>query len=400
MKPTAFILEGNFLGLEMARELRDAGYGVAVVGYKKSDISIRAKNVKSYVLPLPQDDSSALLAGLIKIAREIPGEKVLTGASEGFRRWMSQNEAELLKHFRMLSCPLEVITAMFDKWNQLQMSVAAGIAVPKSSILDENNKPARKIRYPVVIKPRFSQKTIGFRDNTGQKVIIAHNQQQLETACRKMTDLGFSPLLQELIPGLDFSQFLFGAAVKDGKPYAVCLAQKVKTDPRPYGSGVIIRTIYHQELYEAGCKLLADTGYSGICDIEFMRNWDTGQFEFIEFNPRYGLGQRVSQVAGAGLPEMAVRLAMGETPEDMVIARPGYFWVYFDEWIKERVMPWRNRFTRQLRNRGNTARIFDIGDPKPELRHIRNIVNMKLTRMLQQYLQIIIKPIKKCIFWV
>ncbi|MHB8158713.1 MAG: hypothetical protein ACYDEQ_15235, partial [Desulfocucumaceae bacterium] len=112
MKPTVVILEGNFLGLEMARELRDAGYGVAVVGHKKSDISIRAKNVRSYVLPLPQDDSSALLAGLIKIAREILGEKVLIGASEGFRRWISINEEELSKHFKMLHCPVETIEAL------------------------------------------------------------------------------------------------------------------------------------------------------------------------------------------------------------------------------------------------------------------------------------------------
>lgn len=382
IKPHVFILGGDFLGLEMSRELFDAGYAVTVIGHGKNDIALHTRKARGISLPLPDADPAGLLEQLLKLAQSEPGLKVLLGVNEKCRKWISEYHKEISDEFKTLFCDPEILESYFDKWNQMQMSATADVSAPNSAIWDKDEIPTRKLKYPLIIKPRYSPKTISFRDKLGSKVLVANDQSELDNACQKIKEAGFSPIIQEMVPGVDFNQFLFGAAVKDGKPYAICMTQKVKTDPWPYGSGVIIRTIYHQELYEAGCKLLADTSYSGICDIEFMRNWDTGEFAFIEFNPRYGLGQRVSQMAGASLAEMAVKLAIGEIPEGIVIAKPGFFWVYFDEWIKEKIIPWRNQFTRQLRIHGNTAKIVDIMDCSPELRHISNIAYLKLRRIL------------------
>jgi len=369
--------------LEMARELRDAGYPAVVIGHSRNDIAIRAKGVIGRVLPLPQHDSEGLMSGLIEIAGGIAGEKVLMGASDGYRRWVSHNQQELSRHFKMLACPIEEIDALLDKWNQLQMAVSAGISIPRSAITDENGIVTQKLGYPVIAKPRFSNKSVRFRDSFGEKVFLAHNDAELERACQKITANGFNPLVQEVIPGVDYNQFLFGAAVKDGIPYAVCMAQKLKADPQPYGSGVIIRTIYHQELHDAGMRILRHMKFSGICDIEFMRNWDTGEFQFIEFNPRYGLGQRVSQKAGVSLASVAVQLAMGAKPRDMAVSEPGFYWIYFDEWAKERLNPWRNSFLRQLRNKDNTAKMFDLRDLKPEMKHVITIARLKIKRIMR-----------------
>lgn len=383
MKPTVFILEGNFLGLEMARELRDAGYRVVVVGHSERDIALYARNIPGYVLPLPQNDSRALLEGLIEIASGISGEKVIMGASDGYRRWVSQHKSELSRYFKMLACPIEEIDALLDKWNQLQIAVSAGIPIPQSAIIDENGDLTKKLSYPVIVKPRYSNKSNKFRDSFGEKVFLAGDDLQLEKACLKIRENGFRPLIQEVIPGVDYNQFLFGAAVKDGVPYAVCMAQKLKADPQPYGSGVVIRTIYHNELYDAGMKILKHMRFSGICDIEFMRNWDTGEFQFVEFNPRYGLGQRVSQKAGISLAGKAVELAMGNDSDGIIVSEPGFYWVYFDEWAKERINPWRNSFLRQLRNKNNTAKIVDITDLKPEINHIATIARLKIKRIMR-----------------
>lgn len=369
------------MGLEMARELNDAGYSVTIVGYGKNDIALHTRKARGISMPLPDVDPAGLLEELLKLAKNEPGQKVLLGVNEKCRKWISKYHKEISAEFKTLFCDSEILESYFDKWNQMQMSATADVSAPNSAILDKNEIPTRELKFPLVVKPRYSPKTISFRDKLGSKVLVARNQTELNNACQKIKEAGFSPLIQEMVPGVDFNQFLFGAAVKDGKPYAVCMMQKVKTDPWPYGSGVIVRTIYHQELYEAGCKMLADTGYSGICDIEFMRNWDTGGFDFIEFNPRYGLGQRVSQMAGAGLAEMAVKLAMGEFPDQQIVARSGYFWVYFDEWIKERLMPWRNRFIRQLLDRQNTVKVFSIKDCRPEVQHIKNILTLKIKRI-------------------
>lgn len=380
MKPSVFILGGDFLGLEMARELNELGYSVTIIGHGKNDIALHTKKARGISLPWPEADPAGLLEELLKLGKSEPGLKVLLGLNEKCRKWISAYQKELLPDYKTLACEPEILESYFDKWNQIQMSATADISAPNSAILDRDENPTRKLKYPLVVKPRYGPKTIPFRDKLGFKVLVAHDQSELNDACQKIKEAGFSPLIQEIVPGVDFNQFLFGAAVKDGIPYAVCLMQKVKADPWPFGSGVIIRTVMHDELLEAGCRLLKDSNYSGICDIEFMRNWDTGTFDFIEFNPRYGLGQRVSQMAGASLAEMAVKLAMGETPDSQIIVRPGYFWVYFDEWLKENIMPWRNFYLRQLRNKENTCKVFNINDCLPELKHVQNILKLKVMR--------------------
>jgi hypothetical protein len=111
-----------------------------------------------------------------------------------------------------------------------------------------------------------------------------------------------------------------------------------------------------------------------------MKNWDTGEFQFVELNPRYGLGQRVSQKAGVSLAATAVELAMGNCPDKTLVAAPGFYWVYFDEWAKEIMQPWRNSFIKQLRDDDNTAKVVDLADMRPELKHISNILKLKIKR--------------------
>ena len=380
-KPTVILLEGNYLGLEMARELDNAGYQFMVVGHSPRDLALQSRRVRGLVLPLPQTNSKKLLNGVLNIGRSFTGPKVLLGVSEGYRKWISENKEVLIKEFHLLSCDYQMIAFLMDKWNQAQMAVSAGLSIPNTSILDEQGKPARDLRFPVVIKPRYSPKTQNFRDEFGAKVLIAQTQKQLLLNCRSILKNGFKPMIQELVSGIDFNQFLFGAAVKDGIPYAITMMQKLKTDPSPYGSGVIIRTIYHKELLEVGCRFIKSINFTGICDLELMRDWDNGEFQFIEFNPRYGFGQRVAQLAGASLADMSVRLATGELPPEPVVAKPGFYWVHFDELAKEKLMPWRNWMFRPLRTKENTCRMFDIHDCKPEMMHILSILKHKLHRI-------------------
>jgi predicted ATP-grasp superfamily ATP-dependent carboligase len=380
-KPKIFVLEGNFLGLEMARELRDAGYQVTVIGHRKTDIALYARDIAGHVLPLPQEDRESLLKGLLEIGSGHTGPRVLMGASEGYRIWLAENRQSLSSMFNLVVGPPGEIKAISDKWAQLQMAALAGLSIPASAIMDDGGRPTRNIRFPAVVKPRYSQKTTGFRETLGSKVLLARNKRQLNQACRRLMSLGYDPLVQEMIPGADFSQFLFGAAVWDGKPCAICLAQKLKAEPSPFGSGVVVRTIRDNDLMEAGISVLSGTNYTGICDIEFMRNWDTGVLEFIEFNPRYGIGQRVAQKAGTGLAEAAVRMAMGDIPGEALVAKPGFYWVYFDEWARERVNPWRNTTLRSLRDRNNTATEFDARDCLPEALHVLKLLRLKLMHL-------------------
>lgn len=130
---------------------------MVVIGHRKTGIALYAKGIRGHVLPLPQEDSPALLKGAMEIASGIPGDKIIMGASDWYCRWVSDNREELSKYLRMLACPLEEMDAVLDKWNQLQLAATVEISSPASAIWDEHKRLTRKVRFAAVSRPDFPQ---------------------------------------------------------------------------------------------------------------------------------------------------------------------------------------------------------------------------------------------------
>lgn len=384
-KITVVVLDAYILGMEVCRELRDAGYNVIVIGEKKTmtNTALYIKGIKGQILSSPVENPKELLAELMELGNQIDGFKVLLSARESYCLWVAENAKLLSSVYKLLSPEKETIDLFTDKWEQYCLMKKLGISVPKTVILNKNGILDGEINLPAIVKPRSATISADFRKIYGCKVLALNNYEEINNACHRMLTAGFEPLIQENVPGLDENQYFFGAVSKDGKPYSICLAQKLKVDPSPNGSGMVVRTTFDQKLLEIGCQILSATNYTGICDIEFKRNWDTGELQFIEFNPRYGMGQGVMRLAGLTSPEMYVKVAVGDLSDRLNLGKPGYYWVYFDEWAKERMFPWRNCRLRKLRNKGNTCPTFKIDDCQPEIQHIINLLKLKFKRVLR-----------------
>jgi len=377
-------LGAHILGLEICRELRDSGYSVVVVGDKgkAGNLAMSAAGVKGLAMASPTSNAEELCRELLELGRETTGKKVLICSNETYCAWLADNIKAMEECYIFLSNQPELLGSLNDKYKQYGLFYGAGFDVPKTQLACDLNSNEVGLAYPVIIKPRYSYETLGFREKFGCKVFVASNLIQLRAYVRLSEEAGYNVIIQNNVPGPDENQYFWGGVCRDGVAYSICLAQKLKVDPSPNGSGMIIKTIADPVLLELGKKVTAGMNYSGICDIEFKIDFKTGKYQLIEFNPRYGMGQKVMQMAGKTSPEIYVRILSGGINEKTALGEPGYYWIYFDEWAKGIIMPWRNRRFRKRMNKGNTVRTFHLGDCLPECRHVMGLLKLKMKRSL------------------
>lgn len=384
-KPTIIALDGHVLAMEACRELRDTGYRVIIIGDRNSDINpaLSIKGIEGHALSSPVSNPENLVNEILDIGTKITGQKVLIPLNDTYCLWLAKYQRQINPIYNILSNDENLIKGLLDKWEQYKIVQNIGINVPVTYENIDKALMSEEIKYPVIVKPRYSYTTPDFRRMFGIKVITVRNREGLIRACNNLSNNGFEAIIQENVPGFDDSQYFYGATAKEGSVYSVCIAQKLKVDPSPNGSGMVIRTISDNIIKAYGDKILEGIQYSGICDIEFKRNEITGEIQFIEFNPRYGMGQKVMQLAGRSNTEMYVDLAMNKIPKETICGNPGYYWVYIDEWLKEKMMPWRNHRLRKMRNMRNTCRTFYFDDPIPELKHAMYLIKLKLKKIFK-----------------
>src|SRR5690554_2909702 len=67
-----------------------------------------------------------------------------------------------------------------------------------------------------------------------------------------------------------------------------------------------------RRLLDAACTLTAAVGYCGLCTVEFLVDEDSGDFVFMEANPRIQVEHTVTEaVTGLDLVQLQIRLAAG-----------------------------------------------------------------------------------------
>ena len=370
------------MGLEICRELRDSGYSVVVVGErgKSGNLALAAAGVKGLALASPTSNAEELCRELLELGRGTTGTKVLICSNETYCAWLADNTKAMEECYRFLSNQPELLRLLNDKHKQYSLFNGTGFDVPKTWLACDLSPEREGLEYPVIIKPRYSYQTLGFREKFGCKVFMASGLAQLRAYVRLSEEAGYKVIIQNNVPGPDENQYTWGGVCFGGKAYSICVTQKLKVDPSPNGSGTIIRTITDPDLMELGCKAVAGIKYSGICDIDFKIDSVTGSYKLIELNPRYGLGQMIMQLAGLPMSDTYSRLAMGEIPSEPAIGNPGYYWIYFDEWAKGILMPWRNQGLKKHMTHENTVKTFTANDCLPECLHIANLLRVKLMR--------------------
>jgi len=196
---------------------------------------------------------------------------------------------------------------MMSKNRVLDLAQRSGVSVPATVVPtseDQLDVFAREIGIPLVIK--------GEKGESGRNVRIVRSLTNVRAAyrdvCAREASYGGRPALQEFVRGTAYS---VGGLFQNGRPLRICAHRKILTYPPQGGWTVKGVTERPPNLLEEASKVFAALEYTGLGHVEFVRDELSGEFKFLELNPRVWGSIGIAKHAGVDLFSPYQRLAKG-----------------------------------------------------------------------------------------
>lgn len=309
MVKQVIIIGGHIQALGLARQAANLGMTVVLFvedGYSVARFSNSVKNTVVFgnVEQLKE-----------KLACYRDSGTLLFPTADDYVEFLAANFKELSMHF-VLGIPNPEIVALFgDKRKTYQFAEQAGIPHPKScypNTLDDIECIADKITYPIVIKPAVMY---SFHKMFGKKAFRCDSKEELVNRCteisRKMPVN--SLVIQEFLSGGAKSLFSYGTFAVNGEPKAWVMANRIRQNPMDFGNSTTFAvTCDIPAIEQSARRILKDTRYTGLAEVEYMYDDKSDTYKFLEINTRAWKWHSVSMGLGFGFLSEMIYYLNGE----------------------------------------------------------------------------------------
>jgi carbamoylphosphate synthase large subunit len=282
------------LGTEICRSLTKQGWHCDVFAEPGSP-TFRSRSCARRFLSPPIKSSEALLKALDEVI-ESGGYDAIFLCNETILELLVDTGNSARWPALLLSRPSSLKCAL-SKNAMIQLAADLDVPVPETVIPDHQSEApllAKRIGLPLVIK--------GEKGEAGYNVRIAWRAEEIPALYAEVANTervyNGRPALQEFIPG---PQYSIGGLFRDGVPLRVCAYRKIFTYPL-YG-GLTAKTITERpaKLLETAFAIFGALRYTGLGQMQFIRDSRNGQFKFLELNPRVWACIGLAQHAGVDL---------------------------------------------------------------------------------------------------
>jgi D-aspartate ligase len=193
-------------------------------------------------------------------------------------------------------------------------------------------------------------------------------------------------LVQELIPDDGTNKTIsFCAFCVDGDIKAHWMGEKLRQHPWRFGTATFARSIRVEDCLKHSEPLLRALDYTGICEVEYLRDPRDGQYKLIEINPRTWLWVGLARACGVDFAMMVYRYLNGMSLPLIKNQKTELKWINFvtDTYIsfvsivgkKLNILDYLKSF------RGETVwAVFSTRDPVPFLRFISMLFYLRKRR--------------------
>ncbi|WP_103762447.1 pyruvate carboxylase [Roseovarius confluentis] len=217
----------------------------------------------------------------------------------------------------------ETMRALGDKASARRVAIEAGVPViPATEVLGEDmdkiRKEASEIGYPMMLKASWGGGGRGMRPIESENELeekVREGRREAEAAFGN----GEGYLEKMIIRARHVEVQILGD--KHGNMYHLyerdCSVQRrnqkvVERAPAPY-----LTDAQREEICELGYKICKHVNYECAGTVEFLMDMDTGEFYFIEVNPRVQVEHTVTEeVTGIDIVQAQIKIAEGKTLEE------------------------------------------------------------------------------------
>ena len=313
--------EFDYAGTQACLALKEEGYEVVLVNSNPATIMTDTSIAdKVYMEPLTLE----YVARILRKERPdaiVPG----IGGQTGLNLAMQLEKKGILKECRvkLLGTPSSSIERAEDRELFKEMCQSIGEPVIPSEItysLDEAKEAAKRIGYPVVLRPAF---TLG---GTGGG--FAYNEEELVEV--GLNAFNLSPvhqvLIEKSVKGYKEIEF---EVMRDSNDHAITICGMENIDPVGVHTGDSLVVAPIMTLNDADLKMLNDSAIKiirelkieGGCNVQFALNPNSSEYYLIEVNPRVSRSSALaSKASGYPIARVTAKIAVGMALEDIKIA--------------------------------------------------------------------------------
>lgn len=286
------------------RSLGRHGLLVDVASHKTHAQSFASRyRSEKHHCPDPNRDRAAYVKWLLDTLRR--GHYDATLCFEEATADILSDYRDTVRHYT--GCPMpdrDAFLTASRKDRAAKLALELGVAVPKTYELESFEDLAllaRSLQFPVVVK--------GVSSSGSQQVAVAENAAEMGHHVRRIAELRQStdlplPVIQEYIPGAGYG---VTALMRQGSMVASFMHRRLAE--HDIAAGVAFahgatgaESVYEPAMLQAATRMLKSLQWNGIAMVEFKRHSHTGEFYFIEINPRFVGSLELAVACGVDLP--------------------------------------------------------------------------------------------------
>ncbi len=313
--------EFDYAGTQACLALKEEGYEVVLCNSNPATIMTDTSIAdKVYMEPLTLE----YIAKIIRYERPdaiVPG----IGGQTGLNLAMQLEKKGILKECRveLLGTPSASIERAEDRELFKEMCMSIGEPVIPSEItysIEEAKEAAKRIGYPVVLRPAF---TLG---GTGGG--FAYHEEEL--IALGLNAFKLSPvhqvLVEKSVKGYKEIEF---EVMRDSSDHAITIYGMENIDPVGVhtGDSLVVAPIMtlsdhdYKMLNNSAIKIIRELKIEGGCNVQFALNPDSSEYYLIEVNPRVSRSSALaSKASGYPIARVTAKIAVGMELKDIAIA--------------------------------------------------------------------------------
>jgi len=288
--------------LAIIRSLGEKGIAISAGDHKRFAIGFFSKYCTKKVLyPSPFGDLDRFKLWLLKYVAKNKFD-VLMPISNPVLLSISRSLADFSRYAHVPIPPFATVRKAMDK--ALTLSIANLIPHPVTFLPKKYSdifKIAKKVTYPVVIKPRVSSGSRGIK--------YVNNTAELVYYFRAVAEKYGIPLVQEYIPGNEI-YCVYTLLNKDAKVRAFFVHKRIRQFPLMGGPSTYRVSVSNKSLVELGTKLLKEMDWYGVAMVEFKIDLRDGKPKLMEVNPRFCGSLSLAIKAGVDFPYLLYKMAV------------------------------------------------------------------------------------------
>jgi len=378
-QPGAIIIEGHVQGLSNARSLGAAGIPVVVLD--KGDCVARHSRYCAGFFRCPDYDTDALADFLIHLAEEKNlKDWLLLPSNDHAVLTLSRNKARLEAHYKVITPGLDIIENIYDKSQLLTLAQSLGVPIPDTFYAQDTAPDDVPPAFPVLTRGRFG---LDFYRATGRKAFLARDKAELnrQLALIAKTFPVEKTLTQTLIPDDGTNKTIsFCAFCVNGEIRAFWMGKKLREHPVRFGTATFAKSMYSEPCLTQSVKLLKALDYTGVCEVEYLRDPRDGQYKLIEINARTWLWVGLARACGVDFARMLYEYVNGKVrpypkgyETDVCWINPWTDTAYSAKAILQGHLNLRV-YLDSLINGKKVSAVFEKGDVRPGIAYLLNLM--------------------------